>query len=85
MVVITSPHATGNAMKTVQKRAAPVANLKMYASWFCPYVQRLWIALEMKGIDYQYEEINPYDKSEAFLALNPRGLVPVRLVFDIPH
>lgn len=79
MVVITSANATGAALKTVQKHASPVASsLKLFASWFCPYVQRLWIALEMKGIDYEYEEINPYDKSEAFLALNPRGLVPVR-------
>lgn len=76
MVAITSPHATGNALKTVQKHAA-AQPLKMYASWFCPYVQRLWIALEIKEVPYEYREINPYDKSPEFLALNPRGLVPV--------
>lgn len=24
-------------------------NIKLYGSWFCPYVQRVWIALEEKG------------------------------------
>lgn len=37
------------------------ASLKFYSSWFCPYAQRVWIALEEKGIDYQYIEINPYE------------------------
>jgi glutathione S-transferase len=43
---------------------------------FCPFVQRTWIALEEKGIDYYYEEINPYHKDESYLAINPKGLVP---------
>lgn len=34
--------------------------LVFYGSWFCPYVQRVWIALEEKGEPYQYVEINPY-------------------------
>ena len=37
------------------------ADLKLYSSWFCPYAQRVWIALEEKGINYQYNEINPYE------------------------
>ncbi|OAX79330.1 hypothetical protein ACJ72_06351 [Emergomyces africanus] len=39
-------------------------------------VQRTWMTLEEKKIPYQYIEINPYDKSPALLALNPKGLVP---------
>lgn len=27
-----------------------------------PFVQRVWLALEEKGIDYQYKEVNPYKK-----------------------
>ena len=33
----------------------------LYASWFCPYAQRIWIALEEKRVAYCYVEINPYE------------------------
>lgn len=39
-------------------------------------MQRVWIALEEKGIQYQYIEVNPYHKPQSLLDLNPRGLVP---------
>lgn len=45
----------------------------MYPS---PFVQRVWISLQFKGIDYQYIEIDPYRKSQSLTAINPRGLVP---------
>lgn len=50
--------------------------LKLYSGWFCPFVQRVWIALEEKNIQYQYIEVNPYHKPRSLLDLNPRGLVP---------
>jgi len=50
--------------------------LKLWAGWFCPFVQRSWITLEEKKIPYQYHEVNPYKKEADFLNLNPRGLVP---------
>lgn len=50
--------------------------LKLYSGWFCPFVQRVWIVLEEKGIQYQYIEVNPYHKPKSLLDLNPRGLVP---------
>ena len=34
--------------------------VQFYCSWFCPYAQRAWIALEEKGIAYDYVEIDPY-------------------------
>ena len=34
---------------------------------FCPFTQRTWIALEEKGIPYQYKEVNPYKKEDHFL------------------
>ncbi|KAG6885002.1 hypothetical protein C0993_006653 [Termitomyces sp. T159_Od127] len=44
---------------------------------FCPFVQRVWIALEEKGVEYQYREVNPYKKEKHFLVdINPKGLVP---------
>ncbi|KAI0669680.1 glutathione S-transferase C-terminal-like protein [Trametes maxima] len=69
------PVATGLAAKTVKEHRVP-QDLVFYAGWFCPYVQRAWIALEERGIPYQYEEVNPYKKEKHFLDINPKGLVP---------
>ncbi|KAH8113513.1 glutathione-S-transferase [Phellopilus nigrolimitatus] len=69
------PHATGEAAKTVEKRQQP-QELVFYAGWFCPFVQRVWITLEERGIPYQYKEVNPYKKEKHFLDINPKGLVP---------
>ena len=47
---------------------------------YSPFVQRVWIAMEAKGLQYQYVEVDPYKKPQALLEVNPRGLVPaVRL------
>jgi glutathione S-transferase len=67
--------ATGLAAETAIKHSADV-NLKLYGSCFCPFVQRVWIALELKGIPYQYIEVDPYEKPQSLLEVNPRGLVP---------
>lgn len=32
--------------------------------------------MEIKGINYQYIEVDPYKKPESLLEVNPRGLVP---------
>ncbi|PYH42628.1 uncharacterized protein BP01DRAFT_131805 [Aspergillus saccharolyticus JOP 1030-1] len=69
------PEATGPAKALVAHHQAEQP-LKFYAGWFCPFVQRVWLALEEKQIPYQYIEVNPYHKQPSFLALNPRGLVP---------
>ena len=41
-----------------------------------PFVQRVWIALEIKDLDYQYIEVDPYTKPQSLLEVNPLGLVP---------
>lgn len=41
-----------------------------------PFVQRVWIALEVKNLQYQYIEVDPYKKPDSLLEVNPRGLVP---------
>lgn len=69
------PSATGTAATTAAEHASDHP-LKLYAGWFCPFVQRAWMVLQEKRIAYQYIEINPYHKAPEFLALNPRGLVP---------
>ena len=32
--------------------------------------------MEVKGLTYQYVEVDPYKKPEALMEVNPRGLVP---------
>ncbi|KAI1391625.1 putative glutathione-S-transferase theta, GST [Hypoxylon trugodes] len=72
-------HTTGKAAVLAKGHAAEHP-LKLYGSWFCPFVQRAWMVLHEKRIPYQYVEINPYNKDPDFLALNPRGLVPTLAV-----
>ncbi|KAL4782828.1 hypothetical protein BJX76DRAFT_275823 [Aspergillus varians] len=67
--------ATGSAAETVEKHSGE-SDLKLFGSCFCPFVQRVWIALELKGISYQYIEVDPYQKPQSLLEVNPRGLVP---------
>ncbi|OTA01635.1 glutathione-S-transferase theta [Trichoderma parareesei] len=75
--VDTSIHsAASGAAAQLVARHADEQPLKLYAGWFCPFVQRAWMTLEEKKIPYQYIEINPYKKEPDFLKLNPRGLVP---------
>jgi glutathione S-transferase len=50
---------------------------KLYNAWHCPFAQRAWIALLHKGISFDYVEQIPYDRTPEWLAINPRGLVPV--------
>ncbi|ORY58840.1 putative glutathione-S-transferase theta, GST [Pseudomassariella vexata] len=73
------PVATGLAKETVDRHSSPQP-LKLYAGWFCPFVQRVWLALEERGIPYQYVEVNPYHKGADLISANPRGLVPTLVV-----
>lgn len=41
-----------------------------------PFSQRVWIALEAKGMRYQYCETDPFKRPTQLLEANPRGLVP---------
>ena len=50
---------------------------KLYSAWFCPFAQRAWIALVEKGVEFEYIEQDPYNKTPEWLAINPRGMVPV--------
>jgi len=69
------PRATAQAWETVKKHEAP-ADLQFHSGWFCPFTDRVWLALEEKGIPYQYKEENPYYKDPEFLKISPKGLVP---------
>jgi glutathione S-transferase len=66
-----------------------------YATWFCPYAQRAWIALCAKGVSYKWVEAVLYEGDSSskksltvaekqrltpgFVECSPRGLVPALL------
>ncbi|KAI1094165.1 hypothetical protein F5B19DRAFT_446159 [Rostrohypoxylon terebratum] len=66
---------SGNALATAKKHSKE-HDLKLYAACFCPFSQRVWIALEAKGMQYQYCETDPFKRPTQLLEANPRGLVP---------
>ena len=55
---------------------AAASKPKLYNAWFCSFAQRAWIALLEKGVDFEYIETDPYDKTPEWLAINPKGFVP---------
>ncbi|KAK2001763.1 glutathione S-transferase domain-containing protein [Colletotrichum falcatum] len=69
--------ATGKAHWTI-KRHEKQSDLKLYSACYCPFSHRVWIALEAKGLQYQYCEEDPYrvPASQELLEANPRGTVP---------
>jgi glutathione S-transferase len=42
---------TGDALETANAHSGE-ADLTLFGSCFCPFVQRVWVALEYFGIDY---------------------------------
>lgn len=66
---------TGQALETVKTHSSP-AEQTLFGACFCPFVHRVWIALEYLGVPYQYREVDPYKKLADLLELNPKGLVP---------
>lgn len=81
----------GDATITLRsEEEAPVATL--YSTFFCPFAQRAWIALECKAVRYKWVSCKLYDgtpstkralslqaKRDAtpgFVECSPRGLVP---------
>ncbi|KAJ7098757.1 glutathione S-transferase [Mycena belliarum] len=66
---------TGSAMETVERHSA-AEDITLFGSCFCPFVQRVWVALEYLGIPYKYYEVDPYKKPADLLEVSPKGLVP---------
>ncbi|KIL58989.1 hypothetical protein M378DRAFT_27276 [Amanita muscaria Koide BX008] len=65
----------GEARKTVDSHLAD-APYTLFASWFCPFVQRAWVALENLEIPYKANEVDPYRKPPDLIEVSPKGLVP---------
>ncbi|KAH7907616.1 glutathione S-transferase [Hygrophoropsis aurantiaca] len=66
---------SGLALETVKQRSAG-ENITLFAGCFCPFVQRVWVALEYFQIPYHVHEVDPYKKPQELLDVSPKGLVP---------
>ena len=52
--------------------------MKFYSAWYCPFAQRVWFALLLKAIDFEYIEVDPYHKSDWWLKVSRNSAkVPV--------
>lgn len=51
---------------------------------FSPFVRKVMVTLEYKGIDYDHDPLNPFTERERLLELNPRGAVPVLIIDGKP-
>jgi len=69
------------AFFTARSHAGPApSNVTFFANGFCPFAQRIWIALEVKGVPYQMVEVmpthaDPYRPPE-LLEVNPEAHIP---------
>lgn len=50
--------------------------IRVYGASLSPFVRKVLMALEHKGIEYQTEVVLPFDRSAAFLRLSPLGKIP---------
>jgi glutathione S-transferase len=79
---IASGTASGFASRTAKQHSQPT-DLILYGNAYCPFSQRVWIALEVKQIPYQYIEIVPEHmpggntgRPQGLLEVCPGGSVP---------
>ncbi|KAH9958223.1 glutathione S-transferase, partial [Russula dissimulans] len=66
---------TGDALDTAHSHPGG-ADITLFGSCFCPFVQRVWVALEYLGTPYRVHEVDPYQKPQDLFELSPKGLVP---------
>ncbi|KAK0230212.1 glutathione S-transferase [Armillaria fumosa] len=68
---------TGLALETVNRHpSSGIQDITLFGSCFCPFVQRVWVALEHLEIPYNVHEVDPYQKPKDLLEVSPKGLVP---------
>ena len=51
---------------------------------FSPFVRKVMLTLEYKGLEYNHDPLNPFTERERLLKLNPRGAVPVLIIDGKP-
>lgn len=49
----------------------------LHGSAASPFVRKTWIFLKEKGLDFEHRQLDPLDKNERFLSMNPAGRIPI--------
>ncbi|MBV2127308.1 MAG: glutathione S-transferase N-terminal domain-containing protein [Candidatus Thiodiazotropha endolucinida] len=49
--------------------------LKFYSAWYCPFAQTAWMALLYKQLDFEYIEVDPYQKSQWWLEISRNSAI----------
>lgn len=58
-------------------------NITFHSAWYCPFAQRTWATLEYLQIPYNYNEVDPYNKTDMWLYQSRgAGQVPVLNIRD---
>lgn len=50
--------------------------MKLYSAWYCPFAQRAWLSSLHKGLDFEYIETDPYNKTPSWIDIS-RGATQV--------
>ncbi len=50
--------------------------MKIYGVPISPYVRKACVALELKGLEYEIENIFPGTRTPEYLAISPLGKIP---------
>ena len=72
MAAVNDPSTSGEATIASHQKSSDAVTL-IYSSWFCPYAQRAWIALEEKGGTVATVKLNPL----LWLTVNPNPTAAV--------
>ena len=52
--------------------------MKLYSAWYCPFAQRVWMGLNLKGSEFELIETDPYNKTSEWMRISAgTGQVPV--------
>lgn len=60
-----------------------MADIKVIGSYISPYVRKVLVCLEMKGLAYEIDPIAPFVGNEGFAKLSPLRRVPVLIDGDL--
>jgi glutathione S-transferase len=61
---------------------SPVLTFYRDSNGWCPFCERVWIALEIKGIPYKESFVHLRNKPDWFLEMVPTGAVPALMMYD---